>query len=74
MGSKLTAPHGSLGHSFGLHQFMSLTEGLAPLFECFNPPLASHPPHLPTCPPPIDSICDITGTEKAISKTSIIQI
>ena len=30
---------------------------------CFNPPSASHPPPS-TRPPPIDSICDITGTEK----------
>ena len=32
---------------------------------CFTPPSAPHPPHSPpTCPPPIDSIRDITGTEK----------
>ena len=39
------------------------------LSGCFNPPSASHPPppppHLPPArPPPIDSIRDITGTEK----------
>ena len=38
---------------------------------CFNLSLAPHPP-LPVRPTPIDSICDITGTEKAISKTGSI--
>ena len=33
---------------------------------CFGPPLAFHPP--PTRPPPIDSIRDITGTEKLSKK------
>ena len=33
------------------------------------------PPHpLPTRPPPIDSICDITGAEKNHPKTSSIQV
>ena len=43
---------------------------------CFNPPTAPHrPPHPPpTRPPPIDSIRDITGTEKTIQKTSSIQV
>ena len=35
--------------------------------DCFGPPSASHPP-------PIDSIRDITGTEKTIQKTSSIQV
>ena len=35
----------------------------------YRPP---HPP--PTRPPPIDSIRDITGTEKTIQKTSSIQV
>ena len=41
---------------------------------CFNPPSASHPPPPPPRPPPIDSIRDITGTEKTIQKTSSIQV
>ena len=43
---------------------------------CFNPPSASHPPPPPPSrPPPIDSIRDITGTEKkTIQKTSSIQV
>ena len=46
---------------------------------CFNPPSASHPPPPPPHPPParpspIDSIRDITGTEKNIQKTSSIQV
>ena len=46
---------------------------------CFNPPSASHPlpppPHPPPArPPPIDSIRDITGTEKTVWKTSSIQV
>ena len=39
---------------------------------CFTPPSASHSP--PTCPPPKDSICDITETEKNYPKTSSIQV
>ena len=38
---------------------------------CFNPPSASHPPPTPlppARPPPINSIRDITGTEKTIQK------
>ena len=35
---------------------------------CFTPPLAPHRP------PPIDSIRDITGAEKIISKTSSSQV
>ena len=37
---------------------------------CFSPPSASHPPLPPPShpPPPIDSICDITGTEKIYPK------
>ena len=42
------------------------------LSGCFNPPSASHPPPPPhpppTRPPPIDSIRDITGTEKNLLK------
>ena len=43
---------------------------------CFNPPSASHPPpHPPPAhPPPIDSIRDITSTEKNHPKTSSIQV
>ena len=60
-----TAPHGSLGLPGGLYQFMALTEGTALPFEsewvlypaCGSPPA-------PTRPPPIESIRDITGTEK----------
>ena len=33
LGTKLHAPHDSLGLSCGLYQFMSLTEGPALLFE-----------------------------------------
>ena len=34
-----------------------------------------HPPHSPPArPPPVDSIRDITGAEKTISKTSSIQV
>ena len=67
-----TAPHSSLGLPRGLYQFMSLTEGMALLFEselvlypAFGSPpaLTAHPIPLP---PPIDSICDITGAEKTI--------
>ena len=65
-----TAPHGSLGLPGGLHQFMALTEGTALPFESEwvllrLPTLPHHPPHPPpTRPPPIESIRDITGTEK----------
>ena len=38
----------------------------------FTPPMAPQP--LPTHPPPIDSICDITGAEKTVSKTSSLQV
>ena len=37
-----------------------------------HPPQPSH--HPPTHPPPIDSIHDITGAEKAIRKNSRIQV
>ena len=59
---------------------MSLTEGTALLFEfewvlypAFGSPPAPtvHPTPLPPAhptPPPIDSIRDITGTEKIVSK------
>ena len=58
-----TAHHGSLGLPCGLYQLMSLTEGTTPLFGCFNPSSAPHPPQLPpTHPPPINSISNITGT------------
>ena len=34
-----------------------------------------HPPHPPpTCPPPIESIRDITGAEKSYQETSSIQV
>ena len=68
-----TAPHGSLGLPGGLYQFMALTEGTALLFEsewvlypAFGSPPAptTHPTSPPTRPPPIESIRDITGTEK----------
>ena len=64
------APHGSPGLPCGLYQFMSLTEDTALPFEsewvlypAFGSPPAptAHPTPLP---PPIDSIRDITGTEK----------
>ena len=64
-----TAPHSSRGLPCGLYQFMSLTEGTALPFEsewvlypAFDSPLA------PTRPPPINSIRDITGTEKLSQK------
>ena len=79
-----TAPHGSLGLPCGLCQFMSLTEGTALPFESEwvlypafgSPPTpTAHPTPLPpapttrpTHPPPIDSIRDITGTEKNCPK------
>ena len=66
------APHASLGLLCGLYQFVPQTEGTALLFESewllepafgFPPtPASPHPP--PAHPPPIDSIRDITGTEK----------
>ena len=37
-----------------------------------RPQRPPHPP--PTCPPPIESICDITGAEKNHQKTSSIQV
>ena len=75
-----TAPHGNLGLPCGLYQFWSFTEGTALLFEsklvlypAFGSPPApnAHPTPLP---PPIDSIRDITGAEKIISKTSSSQV
>ena len=60
-----TAPHGSLGLPGGLYQFMALTEGTALPFESewvLYPAYGSPP--APTPPPPIESIRDITGTEK----------
>ena len=71
-----TAPHGSLGLPGGLYQFMALIEGTALPFESEwvicpaygSPPTpTTHPTPLP---PPIESIRDITGTEKTVSKTS----
>ena len=63
-----TAPHGSLSLPCGLYQFMSLTEGTVLLFDSewvLYPAFGSPPtPPPPTHPPPIDSIHDITGTEK----------
>ena len=62
-----TAPHGSLGLPCGMCQFMSLTEGTALPFESewvLYPAFGSPPP----TPPPIDSIRDITGTEKNCPK------
>ena len=63
------APHASLGLLCGLYQFVPQTEGTALLFESEWLPSASHPPppppHPPPArPPPIESIRDITGTEK----------
>ena len=58
-----TAPHGSLGLPGGLYQFMALTEGTPLPFESewvLYPAYGSPPTH----PPPIESIRDITGTEK----------
>ena len=68
-----TAPHGSLGLPCGLYQFLPLTEGTALLFEyelVLYPAFVSTfaPTTHPTCPPPIDSISDITGTEKNSQK------
>ena len=53
---------------------MSHTEGTALLFSangCFNLPLAPHLPPPPT-PSPIDSICDIIGTEKLSQKPAAL--
>ena len=67
------APHGSLGLPGGLYQFMALTEGAALPFESEwvvyprlrLPTHPHHPPHPPpTRPPPIESIREITETEK----------
>ena len=41
---------------------------------CFSPPSASHPLLPPSHPPPIDSVHNITGSDKTYSKTSSIQI
>ena len=63
-----TAPHGSLGLPCGFYQFMSLTEGTALLFKSewvLYSSFGSPPPHCTlNRPPSIDSIRDITGTEK----------
>ena len=63
-----TAPHGSLGLPCGFHQFMPLTEGTPLLFESewvLYPAFGFPPtPTPPTRPPPIESIRDITETEK----------
>ena len=61
-----TAPHGSLGLPGGLYQFMALTEGAALPFESewVLYPAFGSPPAPTTHPPPIESIRDITGTEK----------
>ena len=72
----------SLDLTYGLHQFMSHSEGTALLFEsdgCFNPPTAPQLPPTPTPPSfrpptPIDSISDIKVAEKTIKKTSSIQV
>ena len=67
-----TAPHGGLGLPGGLYQFMALTEGTALTFESewvLCPAFGSPPaptPSPPTRPPPIESIRDITGTEKKL--------
>ena len=65
-----TAPHGSPGLPCGLYQFMSLTEGTALPFESewVLYPAFGSPPAPTTRPPPIDSIRDITGTEKNSQK------
>ena len=62
-----TAPHGSLGLPGGLYQFMALTEGTALPFESewvLYPAYGSPPAPTAHRPPPIESIRDITGTEK----------
>ena len=71
-----TTPRGNLGLPCELYQLMSLTEGTALLFESKwvlypafgSPPAPTVAPPSPTGPPPIDSIRDITGTEKIVSK------
>ena len=58
-----TAPHGNLGLPGGLYQFMALTEGTALPFEfewVLYPAYGSQPS--------IESIRDITGTEKKQSQ------
>ena len=50
----------------GLCHTLKAQHGSLSLNSCFNPPLASHP--APVHPPPIDSIRDITGTEKTSEK------
>ena len=64
-----TAPDGSLGPPCGLYQFWSHTEGTALLLESkwLLKPAFGFPP-IPTHSPPIDSIRDITGSEKIIQK------
>ena len=61
-----TAPHGGLGLPGGLYQFMALTEGTALPFESewVLYPAFGSPPAPTSLPPPIESIRDITGTEK----------
>ena len=75
MGHQAT-PHGSLCLPCGFYQSVSHTEGIALLFELEWVPKAPHPPTpLPSHPlTPIDSIRDITGTEKTIQKTNSIQV
>ena len=65
-----TAPHSSLGLPGGLYQFMALTEDAAlpfgsewVLYPTFGSPPA-HTAHPTPLPSPIESIRDITGTEK----------
>ena len=60
------APHASPGLLCGLCQFVSHTEGTALLFESewLLWPAFGFPPAPASPPPPIDSIRDITGTEK----------
>ena len=59
-----------------IYQFKSLTEGTALPFESewvLYPAFGSLPaPTTQPLPPPIDSIRDITVTEKTVSKTSSI--
>ena len=67
------APDGSLGPPCGLYQFWSHTEGTTAawvqMVALAHLWLPTHPRPLP-----IDSIRDITGSEKIIQKTSSIQI
>ena len=62
----LTAVLASLVDSTGLCPILRAQHCCLSPNGCFNLPLASHPPpHPPPArPPPIDSIRDITGTEK----------